>query len=367
MKRAVSIFLCLALLCSFATVFSHAAPAVVFFTAVNDTIRPLNQETMPIYFNGMLYVPYSVFISAGIYGSASVADNQVLMYRAGKSLDFDVKNGTVKTDEAIVFKSVSARLVNGTFYLPVDYVCQYFGLEANVIPYDPASIIRIISGAVINEKTLLGLNKNLLTNYYNEYIGLAPPADPVSPTDNEPANPVTYENVTINLSFYNLAPETTISVLEALSSFGYRGNFFASYDDIAAHPGLFRRIVGSGHAVGIWLESGTYEEYLRASEILYEAAKIRTVFVSSRIAAEDAPITAEDNGVIFCRMSRTVEADTTQTTANITNALPKTPGSRETLLFSCGDAMPDSFMGVLSFLRKNQYIIARISETNYPV
>ena len=124
MKKAVSIFLCLILICSFAAVFSSAAPTVVFYTAVNDTILPLNAETMPIYFNGMLYVPYRVFNTAGVFSSASLSDGNVLMYRSGKSLDFDLKGGTVKTDEAIVFKSVPARIVNGTFYLPVDYVCQ---------------------------------------------------------------------------------------------------------------------------------------------------------------------------------------------------------------------------------------------------
>ena len=366
-KKAVSIFLCLVLICSFSVPFSQAAPTVVFFTAVNDTILPLNAETMPIYFNGMLYVPYRVFISAGIYGSASISNGQALMYKSGKSLDFDFTNGTVKTEEGIIFRSISARIVNGTFYLPVEYLCQYFGLSHDVIPYDPASIIRIISGNVINEKTLLGLNKDLLTSYYNDYMGLGDPADPPPTTDPDPTAPVTYENVTINLSFYELPQENVIQVLESLSSFGYRGNFFASYDDIAANPGLFRRIAGSGHTIGILLREGTYDEYVKVSEILYEAAKVRTILVSSDSAADSASHTAEANGLIFCPASRIFSAGSTATSASITNELPKTPGAGENLLFSCGSSASESFMGVLSFLRKNQYIIAKISETNYPI
>ena len=366
-KKVVSVVLCFVLMCSFAVFLSQAAPTVVFYTAVNDTILPLNAETMPIYFNGMLYVPYRVFVAAGIYASASPADGNVLMYKSGKSLDFDLSGGTVKTDEAIIYKSVPARIVNGTFYLPVDYVCQYFGLEPRVIPYDPASIIRIISGAVINEKTLLGRNETLLTSYYNDYIGQAVLPGVTSPANPEPTAPITYENVTINLSFYKLSQESVVQVLATLSSFGYRGNFFAAYDDIIANPGLFRRIVGSGHTVGIWLESGTYDEYVKASEVLYEAAKIRTVLVSADSTIDIVNLMAENNELILCRASNTFGFDPTVTTGNITSELPQTPGAHENLLFSCEPAVSEPFMGVLSFLRRNQYTIAKISETNYPI
>ena len=38
-----------------------ASAATLYFTAVNDSVAPLTSDTMPLWFGGTLYVPYSVF------------------------------------------------------------------------------------------------------------------------------------------------------------------------------------------------------------------------------------------------------------------------------------------------------------------
>ena len=55
-RRLGALAVFLLLLCSLAHSPGQASSASAYFTAVNDQLMPLNDETMPFYSNGVLYV-----------------------------------------------------------------------------------------------------------------------------------------------------------------------------------------------------------------------------------------------------------------------------------------------------------------------
>ena len=90
LKKVLGLLLCAAL----ALVWLPAPAHAVTLTAVNDTLLPLSDSTMPTRMGGELYVPYSVFSSLGV--SASSGEDGVLsMSAAGETLSFSTAEGYV--------------------------------------------------------------------------------------------------------------------------------------------------------------------------------------------------------------------------------------------------------------------------------
>ena len=93
------------------------APAgAVTLTAVNDTLLPLEDSTMPTRMGGELYVPYSVFSSLGV--SASSEGSVLNMSANGETLSFSVDEGYVY-DQNLNSYTSPAYSMNGTVYVPV--------------------------------------------------------------------------------------------------------------------------------------------------------------------------------------------------------------------------------------------------------
>mgnify|MGYP000314612401 CR=1 FL=1 len=99
MKRRIwSILLALALSLSLGAPLLAARPLAagnVYFTAVNDSLCPLNDSTMPFWSGGNLYLPSSVFSSYDL-GLSYVRDTSAqtaILYSSNKVLEFDLARG----------------------------------------------------------------------------------------------------------------------------------------------------------------------------------------------------------------------------------------------------------------------------------
>ena len=91
-RRAAALLLAVWMALSLATL-SAAAGRNIYFLAVNDTVLPLSDETMPFWENGYLYIPSTIFagdVSKELeIGYIPNQSRQLLvLYTAGKSLHF---------------------------------------------------------------------------------------------------------------------------------------------------------------------------------------------------------------------------------------------------------------------------------------
>jgi hypothetical protein len=199
-------------------------------------------------------------------------------------------------------------------------------------------------------------------------ISPSPDASP-SPSVTPSEKPEISDDITIFISFYDLSAGYLETVLDKLDSAKLKCSFFVTAADIAANPDLIRRIDCTGHTIGLYLTEGTFEEYELASSLLFEAAKLKTVLVSSgQKTAQTAGEMAGINGLVYWTQTRNYNAETDRLSASdVTSKLSTVHGSRESISFDCSESTSDIIRSVLSYMKDKKYSIQRITETSVPI
>ena len=377
-KRIIAVIVSLCLVSLLFPVISRAA-VMPYFIAVNDTLLPFDEDTMPFILGNDIYVNVTVFESLNMYSIISRDMERVLLYRGVETyLDFyPVRRVTVDMDgNALPWPS--ARRDQDRIYVPLRQVCEYFGLSftyvevpRGIIDSEQVMLVRIITSSYINDPTFMSINERAMRNAYNSYFAPPPPpspGEPLPPPDILP--PPTYNDVTIYISFYNISDESTYAIMDFFdvqAASGYYSAFFVSAADIGQEPGLIRRIAGTGHTIGIWLTEGTFDEYLEASAWLFEAAKVKTLLISASNASQIAAQTAAAHGLIYWEGPFEAVQSEELTLDDIIPMFPTDSGLAANILFPCSRDVAIVLPGVYSFLRSNEYTLERITETTQPV
>ena len=367
-----------------------------YFLAVNDTLLPFNETTMPYISGGDILVPHSVFGEAEVWSAASDELDRVRIYRgSNRHVDFYTARGLAEDQDGNVLPWPAARKVGGRFYVPLRQVCEFFDLTLtfpevgrDIIPQEQMYIIRIRSREGLNDRTFVGFYRESLKSAYNEYysISTSPSPPTTSPTSPQPPTvspgvptytppsvepPPIYSDVTVYHSFYGIADGGTdviFELLDANAASDYRFCFFVSAADIRKDAGLIRKIAADGHAIGIWLEQGTYREYEMTSMLLYEATKVKTILVmlSEAASARTSLGLLNGYGLIIWSVSGGLVYDDTFSVDAVTEMIPKESGARMNLISSCSENTALMLSGILAYLREFEYSVAGINETTAP-
>ena len=392
-KKILCIVLILCMMLAFVPVVSQAA-VTPHFVIINETLLPFNESTMPMVVGGDIFVPVNVLSGLNVWASGSAELELVRVFRGNnRFVDFHTAPGEAMTvnQDGVTLRWPHARRVGETFYVPIRQVSDFFGLTFRLIEIPDTIIserqmfaVRIISNSTINDPTAVGMNRDGIRRSYDHRFAPPPPPQHQPPTSGQPDVttppvppppveedlPPDYSDVTIYLSFYDLSAGSVGSILELLDTqaqYGVRACFFVSSEDIFNDPGMIRRISGTGHTLGIWLNEGTFEEYLRVSAILFEAAKVRTVIVSASEVAESASAMAQEHNLIFWDGAQSIVDYEGSSMATITAAIPRESGARGNLMFSGSEEAALALQGVYSYLQTNQFTIKRITETVQPI
>ena len=433
--KKIAIFVSVAL-CLVAAVLPTSSRAAIspHFMAVNDTLLPFEDANMPFISGGTILVPYNILSSAGVWSFVSGDSGRVLLYRGNRQADFSVGRGVTEDREGNALNWPPAQRIGVSTYVPLHQVCEYFGLAyelievgRNVIPDRQIWVVRIISGDALTSAEFVDQYRgDMIASYYGYYGPPPSPSSTTPPTTPPPGEtppeppteepPPSYSDVAIYLSFYDISAGSAERILNQLGASAAPISpscFFVSAGDIMKHPGLVRKISGSGHAIGVLLEEGTLEEYLEASALLFEAAKIKTVLISTHApgkpengqadagaaplgetadageasANEPAPADADTGGSVTDAAAQTAQAAIATAYAHgliywgasqsfgavgdasesaVTDGLPTASGERRNLSFSCSDVTASMLPDVLSFLRTHEYAVTGIVETTAP-
>ena len=306
MKKLLSAVLCAALLLALLP-----APArAVTLTAVNDTLLPIDESTMPARMGGELYVPYSVFSSLGV---RTYSEDSVLNMSAnGEVLSFSLDEGYTY-DQNLNSYATPAYAYNGTVYVPVKLCCGKFGLGYSTLSVAGQTVLRVTDGSAQSDSGFVAAKSGEIESAIDAYYGVEP--EPAEPEPYEPApEPVSPEpSVTepepepeppipeveeqpdqhparVYLAFYGAPNDNTPAVLDALQSAGVKATFFLPVSDPAAwRDDLVRRLVAEGHTPALLLDADAQAapDTLTAS---LAAANARLAFVagaSARIVSND--------------------------------------------------------------------------------
>ncbi len=273
-----------ALLVSFILVFSlippqsGAAPSA-FFAAVDYDILPLYPQYMPLNFSGTLYAPTRVFThGTDLHVSYTANLDYVTIYNAEKTLVFNLAQG-VSFDNDQVY-SAKARKIDEYYFLPVDFVCTYFGRTFTQMDTDYGPLLRLHYTSNSNsDRLFLSSAGDVLRSFHRDFqaqylVSPTPSARPSTPGSTPqvivpPSTPPSTEpRRKIAYLTFDDGPnkESTDALLDLLDEYDVKATFFLLGVNFHKNEDAIRRIVGSGHGVGL-------HSYTHRREVFYSNAE----------------------------------------------------------------------------------------------
>lgn len=267
-----------------------AAAANLYFTGINDSVAPLTSSSMPYWSGGTLYVPYTVFdanqngvgVSLGLYTSYNHRSHIVTIFNLKQMLVFDLERGTCRDDMTGAAYDARAVMRYGKPYVPLYVVCSVFGLEYsyNQLSYiSQGYLVRIKSAdAVLDDGLFIDRARELINNRLRDYTQSLSPAETTPTVPVSPSGPpeVDGSNVATYLAFRCESADGLPAILNTLDGTGQYALFFLAPQVIEEEGGLVRRILGTGHSVGILAREGEEEAISRGRLALEELAHTRT-------------------------------------------------------------------------------------------
>lgn len=265
-----------------------ASAADLYFTAINERIEFLTSDTMPFWSGGTLYVPYTLFdknlnstqTDLGITVSYnSRTKTSVTLYNLRQQmLTFDLVSGTCRDELSGEVFPYRAIMRNGKPYLPLEMVCSFFGLSwsYNTLPDFPQSyLVRIMTDEVVlDDATFISSAGYLLDRRLQAYTQSLSPGETTT-TPGTSAVPgeeigkeeeVTPTNIPTYLAIRCESQESILSILNTLDTAGRYGAFFLTPELLESQGDLVRRMLGTGHSVGILALGETAEESAKLLE-----------------------------------------------------------------------------------------------------
>lgn len=256
------------LLCAGVLALGIPAPSrALTLTAVNDSILPLSDSTMPARLGGEIYVPYSVFSQLGV--SASSSDGVLDLSANGETLSFSPAEGYVY-DQNLNSYSTPAYSMNGTTYVPVKLCCGKFGLSYSTIAVAGETVLRVTDGSASSDSAFAAAKSGTIENTINNYKGIPssngsssngassnggtaakPDEPPIPKVEEKPAR----KPARVYLTFYGAPDKNTAAVLDTLRESGRTAAFFLPVKSTDWTDDTVRRIAAEGHTLALLLDA----------------------------------------------------------------------------------------------------------------
>lgn len=267
MKKKLAALLCAAALLLSLLAAPASAGSGLFFLALNDTLVPQSSQTTPIQHSGWIYVPITAFsnrvtgVNFGIYYGFSENSDSLTFYNlSGKSMTFDLVNGTATAVNGDTPVPGTVVRQNGIYYVPAYALCRYFGLTYSFYNTEYGPLLRMKdSSAILNDSLFLSSTSSMMRSRYNSYNqsqnqnndGTTTPTTPSTP---QPTTPEPVENAPQFSLYLGLRADGTTSLtaaLNALASVQATAVVFFPADQLAGCADQLRQAAGQGHKVGL--------------------------------------------------------------------------------------------------------------------
>ena len=259
--------------------------------AVNERVLETTAENMPRTVGGVLYVPYTMLsnqvngINLGVSALYSPTRRTVVVTDGQRGVVFDIQSGTAQDLNGA---AVSARAMvrDTTVFLPIDWLCQYFGTISCTRTRTPyGTLIRITnSAAILSERDFADAAGMQLADSLRRYLetgGRGEGVDPAPSGGVESSEPPSGAELFLALRCGPSARECA----QLLEGRDQRGLFLFDPEELAGQDGLARRLAGAGHTLGLTLSGGDAESCLaeaaRGRELLAAAARYNALVVSA--------------------------------------------------------------------------------------
>ena len=256
----------------------RAAGADVYFTAVNDRVLELRDETMPFRSEGVLYVPSTLF-EGGDLGVSYVRNDHMglaMLYTTKIDLRFDLEKQTASDKQGRIYSGHAIER-GGIVFFPLPLVCGYFGLDWSYNQTKTVPLVRVKSeSAILDDVGFIDAASWQMAGLYADYLRSTEtaPEGPSAPQTPEPPPPVqAAEGQKIYLLLSSRSGEDTRRAMELLGD--AQGTFLLTLEQMEDGD-LIRGLTALGHGVVLRARGETEEdlawELRRAGELLWQAA-----------------------------------------------------------------------------------------------
>ena len=331
------------------------ADTTVYFTAVNDQLLSLSDDTMPFWSGGRLYLSSTAISGSdlGVFYSRSRDKQTVVVYRQGSALTFDLSSGAVNDQNGRQYGG-SAIVRGDVVFLPIELLTQFFALDYSYTRISYGYLVRIKSDTVVlSDAKFIDAAAAPMAQRYNEYIkshsGDLTPGDTPRPSVDSDT-----DRVYLTLPVTDAA--LSLGLLSSLEDAGAKATFLFTEKQLADSGDLLRRlrVGGSGR---------TISAIERANDALWAACNRKTRLVVLEAAAEATVRAVRNAGycpIIFdLDYSAGLPASATRT-ANAVLRAARSGGC--TVLLGSDSAVQEDWSAFLNRLRAGALPIAALNE-----
>lgn len=308
-SRILALFLCVVLLLPI-----PVSATDIYFTSINDNLLPLTSETMPVWSGNLLYVPYTVFnsnysgVSLGLYCNYSQNGNTVSLFNLRQMVVFYLNDNSARNEITGETFSVRAIVRNGRPYLPLNFVCDFFGLSHSYSTMSQGYLVRIKNDAVVlSDAKFIDAAGDLINRRLKEYAqSLNPTVDDTPTTPATPTTPSTPDDdstsadVRTYLAFRCQNGDSITALLDTLDDRGVYALFLLPPQILEEESDLVRRILGTGHSIGLLAEGDNLAQtqtlLAQGNHLLEQIAFTRTCVASVPQAQHSA---LKEEGWVF--------------------------------------------------------------------
>ncbi len=263
---AAALALCALVLAGALSLSASASPGNVNLMAVNERVLlDLTADNMPRTVGGVLYVPYTMLsyqatgIDLGVNAMYSTTKRTLLVTDGQLGVVFDTRANNAQ-DLSGAEVSAQAMVRNGTVFVPIDWLCDYFGtISCTRTSTRHGTLIRLTSSsAILSDRSFVSAADNQLADSLSRYLesgGRGEGENPVPSGGAEASEPPSGGELYLALRWGDDGEEC----VRLAEGRGLRALFLFTPEQLREQDDLVRRLAGAGHTIGLSLEGEDVE------------------------------------------------------------------------------------------------------------
>ena len=367
-KRLLSLLLSVLMLCTLLPPRASAAPTL-YFTAVNDRMCDLNDETMPFWQNGLLYVAGATVDGPddlGIRYSYNQEKSVAILYKGQRVLYCDLTAGTMENNRTGEQYAGSPIVRSGMVFFPITALAKIFDLKYSSTKIAYGYLLRIRDdNAVLSDEYFIDAATDPIQKRYAQYERAHAAAEQENETPAQVETPVRRDDLTVYLLLPAANGSMLTQLLSTLENYQSHATLLLTPELLESAGDGVRRAAATGNAVALRIDAATAAEALaqieRGNDALWHAASLRTRLVY--LESADKTLRAAVVGAGYCPITINTSDFTRSGTHWADTALKWAGRSTSVRLYLGAESGVSSALGTaLSRLRAENCTIAALNE-----
>lgn len=367
-KRLLSLLLSVLMLCTLLPPRASAAPTL-YFTAVNDRMCDLSDETMPFWQNGLLYVAGATVDGPddlGIRYSYNQEKSVAILYKGQRVLYCDLTAGTMENNRTGEQYAGSPIVRSGMVFFPITALAKMFDLKYSSTKIAYGYLLRIRDdNAVLSDEYFIDAATDPIQKRYAQYERAHAAAEQENETPAQVETPVRRDDLTVYLLLPAANGSMLTQLLSTLENYQSHATLLLTPELLESAGDGVRRAAATGNAVALRIDAATAAEALaqieRGNDALWRAASLRTRLVY--LESADRTLRTAVAGAGYCPITINTSDFTRSGTHWADTALKWAGRSTSVRLYLGAESGVSSALGTaLSRLRAENCTIAALNE-----